>query len=216
MKLYTSVGPNPKVVRMFMAEKGIELPKVEVDIRGGENRREPYLSKNPSGQSPALELDNGTVLAEITAICEYLDELYPKNSLIGTTPEERGNPHVGAPHRSRHHGADGERLPLRRRAQDVPEPHPLHSAGGERPEADRAGKAQMARRAYGRQAIRLRQSADARGYPALRLRRFLRRRGAADQSRAQEHRGVAGPHEGAAERRGVRARATEDAAMRLF
>lgn len=89
MKLYNSVGPNPKVVRMFMAEKGIELPKVEVDIRGGENRREPYLSKNPNGQCPALELDNGMVLAEITAICEYLDELHPKNSLIGTTPEQR-------------------------------------------------------------------------------------------------------------------------------
>ncbi len=96
MKLYTSVGPNPKVVRMFMAEKGIELPKVEVDIRGGENRREPYLSKNPSGQSPALELDNGTVLAEITAICEYLDELHPKNSLIGTTPEERAETRMWA------------------------------------------------------------------------------------------------------------------------
>ena len=48
MKLYNSIGPNPKVVRMFMAEKGIELPKTEVDIRGGENRRGPYLEKNPS------------------------------------------------------------------------------------------------------------------------------------------------------------------------
>src|SRR5579883_2445679 len=73
MKLYTSVGPNPKVVRMFMAEKGIELPKVEVDIRGGENRREPYLSKNPSGQSPALELDNGTVLAETRMWARRID-----------------------------------------------------------------------------------------------------------------------------------------------
>ena len=96
MKLYTSVGPNPKVVRMFMAEKGIELPKVEIDIRGGENRREPYLSKNPNGQSPALELDDGKVLAEITAICEYLDELYPKNSLIGATPEERAETRMWA------------------------------------------------------------------------------------------------------------------------
>jgi glutathione S-transferase len=59
MKLYNSIGPNPKVVRIFMAEKGIELPKVEVDIRGGENRRRPYLEKNPSGQCPALELDDG-------------------------------------------------------------------------------------------------------------------------------------------------------------
>ena len=89
MLLYNSIGPNPKVVRMFMAERGIEIPRVEVDLTGGENRREPYLSKNPSGQCPALELDDGTVLAEITAICEYLDEKYPGPSLIGSTPEER-------------------------------------------------------------------------------------------------------------------------------
>jgi glutathione S-transferase len=89
MKLYNSIGPNPKVVRMFMAEKGIDIPKVEVDLMGGENRREPYLAKNPSGQLPALELDDGTVLAEITVICEYLDEKHPGGSLIGTTAEER-------------------------------------------------------------------------------------------------------------------------------
>ncbi len=90
MKLYNSVGPNPRMVRMFMAEKGIELPKVEVDLRGGENRREPYLKVNPSGQCPALELDDGTVLAEITAICEYLDEVKKDTpSLLGDTPEER-------------------------------------------------------------------------------------------------------------------------------
>jgi glutathione S-transferase len=89
MKLYTSIGPNPKTVRMFMAEKGIELPKVEIDLAGGENRRDPYLSKNPSGQLPCLELDDGTHLAEITAICEYLDEKYPGPSLLGKSPEER-------------------------------------------------------------------------------------------------------------------------------
>lgn len=89
MKLYNSIGPNPKTVRMFMAEKGIELPKVEVDLMGGENRREPYLAKNPSGQLPCLELDDGGHLAEITAICEYLDEKFPGGSLIGKTPEER-------------------------------------------------------------------------------------------------------------------------------
>jgi glutathione S-transferase len=89
MRLYNSIGPNPKVVRMFMAEKGIELPRVEVDIRGGENRREPFLAKNSSGQCPALELDDGTIIAEITAICEYLDEKYPGPSLIGGTPEQR-------------------------------------------------------------------------------------------------------------------------------
>jgi glutathione S-transferase len=90
MKLYNSGGPNPRMVRMFMAEKGIEIPKVEVDLRGGENRREPYLKVNPAGQTPALELDDGTVLAEITAICEYLDEVKKDTpSLIGDTAEER-------------------------------------------------------------------------------------------------------------------------------
>jgi glutathione S-transferase len=90
MKLYNSGGPNPRMVRMFMAEKGFDVPKVQVDIRGGENRREPYLHVNPAGQFPALELDDGTVLAEITAICEYVDEKKKDTpSLIGDTPEER-------------------------------------------------------------------------------------------------------------------------------
>lgn len=91
MKLYNSVGPNPRMVRMFMAEKGFDVAKVEVDLRGGENRREPYASNvNPAGQCPALELADGTVLAEITAICEYVDEKKKDTpSLIGDTPEER-------------------------------------------------------------------------------------------------------------------------------
>lgn len=89
MKFYNSIGPNPRVVKMFMHEKGIEIPFVEVDLMQGENRKEPFLAKNPAGQLPALELDNGSVLAEITAICEYLDEKFPGGSLIGTTPEER-------------------------------------------------------------------------------------------------------------------------------
>ncbi len=89
MKLYNSIGPNPKMVRMFLMEKGMELPLVQVDLMGGENRQAPYLAVNPSGQMPALELDDGTVLAEITAICEYLDEIGPGPSLIGSTPEER-------------------------------------------------------------------------------------------------------------------------------
>ena len=89
MQFYNSIGPNPKTVRMFMAERGIELPKVKVDLMGGENRREAYLAKNPAGQTPALELDDGSCLTEITAICEYLDEVTPGESLLGATPEER-------------------------------------------------------------------------------------------------------------------------------
>ena len=90
MKYYNSIGPNPRVVNMFMAEKGIELPQVTIDLLGGENRRAPYNdSVNPAGQTPALELDDGSVLTEITAICEYLDERFPEPTLIGSTAEER-------------------------------------------------------------------------------------------------------------------------------
>jgi glutathione S-transferase len=89
MKLFSSIGPNPRVVRMFIAEKGIEIPVEPVDLMSGENRREPYLQKNPAGQTPSLELADGSCLSEITAICEYLDEKYPEPSLLGATPEER-------------------------------------------------------------------------------------------------------------------------------
>jgi glutathione S-transferase len=89
MKFYNSIGPNPHVVRIFMAERGIELPMEEVDLRAGDNRAGPYLKVNPAGQMPALELDNGDIVTEITAICEYLDETAPGESLIGSTPEER-------------------------------------------------------------------------------------------------------------------------------
>ena len=90
MKLYNSVGPNPHVVRMFMAEKGIDLPKVDIDLRAGENRKPPYSDKiNVAGQTPALELADGATITEITVICEYLEEKHPAPALIGTTPEER-------------------------------------------------------------------------------------------------------------------------------
>jgi glutathione S-transferase len=90
MKLHTSVGPNPRVVKMFLAEKGTTMDFVAVDLMGGENRREPYkASVNPAGQTPALELDDGGCVTEITAICEYLEERQPNPPLIGTTPEER-------------------------------------------------------------------------------------------------------------------------------
>jgi glutathione S-transferase len=89
MKLYDSIGPNPRIVRMFLAENGIEMPKQTVDLRGGENRQAEHLKRNPHGQMPALELDDGSYLSEITAICEYLEEKFPKPAMIGSTPEER-------------------------------------------------------------------------------------------------------------------------------
>lgn len=90
MLFYDSVGPNPQVVRIFAAERGVDLPKTTIDLRGGENRQPAYMAKNPAGQMPALELDDGFVVAEITAICEYLDEVGPAGTtLIGATAQER-------------------------------------------------------------------------------------------------------------------------------
>jgi glutathione S-transferase len=92
MLLYDSIGPNPKVVRMFIAERGITGIKTQtIDLMAGENRQTAYLEKNPTGGLPALELDDGSVLTEITVICEYLDEItVGGTSLIGTDATRRG------------------------------------------------------------------------------------------------------------------------------
>lgn len=89
MKFYNSVGPNPHIVRIYIAEKGLDIPVVEVDLIAAENRGEEHMKRNPSGQMPALELDDGTFISEVTAICEYLEELNPTPSLVGATPAER-------------------------------------------------------------------------------------------------------------------------------
>lgn len=90
MKLINSVGPNPRMVRMFIAEKGLDIPMETIDLRGGENRQDAHLKRNPAGQSPCLELDNGDHLSEITVICEYLEEKQSTPALIGSNAEERG------------------------------------------------------------------------------------------------------------------------------
>jgi len=89
VKFYNSIGPNPRVVRMFMAEKGLDIPTQDVDLMAGDNRKPDHLARNPHGQMPALELDNGTYVCEITAICEYLEDTNPKPALVGSTPEEK-------------------------------------------------------------------------------------------------------------------------------
>jgi glutathione S-transferase len=89
MKLYDSIGPNPRVVRMFLAEKGLGLPAQNVDLAAGENREPEHLARNPHGQMPTLELDDGSFLSETVAICEYLEELQPLPALIGSTAPER-------------------------------------------------------------------------------------------------------------------------------
>jgi glutathione S-transferase len=89
MKLYTSIGPNPHVVRMFAAEKGLSLEQTTVDLMAGENRQDAHLARNPAGQLPALELHDGSFVTEILPICEYLEEVCPTPVLIGATPQAR-------------------------------------------------------------------------------------------------------------------------------
>lgn len=92
MLIYDAISPAPRCLRMFLLEKQLRIPAVTVDVfKGatGENREADYLARNPAGQTPALELDDGTVIAEAVAIAEYLEELHPEPALIGTTPEQR-------------------------------------------------------------------------------------------------------------------------------
>lgn len=93
-KLHSSLGPNPRLVRMFMIEKGLkegsDFERVHYDIITGENRQSDDLNaKNPQGTLPVLELDDGTVLAESWPICEFIEEMHPSPNLFGETAKER-------------------------------------------------------------------------------------------------------------------------------
>ena len=84
MKLYDSaMAPNPRRVRIFLAEKGIDVPTEQVDIAKAENRKPPFLAKNPMGVLPVLELDDGTCIAESIAICRYFEAVQPDPPLFG-------------------------------------------------------------------------------------------------------------------------------------
>lgn len=90
MKLYdNAAAPNPRRVRVFLAEKGIAVPTVSVDIGKAENRQPGYLAMNPMGGVPVLELDDGTFLAESVAICRYFEEVQPDPPLMGTDAVDR-------------------------------------------------------------------------------------------------------------------------------
>lgn len=90
MKIYDSIGPNPKLVRMFAAEKGFTFKEsVKIDIMKGENRQMPFLAKNPAGGMPAVETDDGKVISETIAICELIEEAQPAPALIGANPTDR-------------------------------------------------------------------------------------------------------------------------------
>jgi len=90
MKLHdNATAPNPRRVRIFLAEKGISIPVVQVDIAKAENRGDAFRSKNPFGQVPVLELDDGTCISESVAICRYFEEVQPEPPLFGVGAKER-------------------------------------------------------------------------------------------------------------------------------
>ena len=90
LKFYDcATAPSPRRVRVFIAEKGIDIETVPVDLANGEQFSESYRAINPDCVVPALELDDGTSISEVVAICQYLEEQFPEPSLMGRTPEER-------------------------------------------------------------------------------------------------------------------------------
>ena len=88
MKLFTenNPAPNPRKVRIFLAEKGIEVPQIRIEMAKRQHKAPEFLAKNSLGQLPVLELDDGTILCESLAICRYFEELQPEPPLFGTDP----------------------------------------------------------------------------------------------------------------------------------
>ena len=82
-------APSPRRVRIFLAEKDIEVETVEVDLGTGEQYGEAFRRINPDCVVPALELDDGNCLSEVMAICQYIEDLHPEPNLLGRTPLER-------------------------------------------------------------------------------------------------------------------------------
>ena len=90
MKLYDYAhAPNPKRVHIFLAEKGLDMERVEIDLTKAEQLGGEYRKINPLCQVPVLETDGGTRISECLAICHYLEELRPEPNLFGSNPEEQ-------------------------------------------------------------------------------------------------------------------------------
>ena len=89
MKLYDfPSAPNPRRVKIFAAEKGIDLELVNCDMSKREHKSEEFLKKNPSGKIPVLELNDGRCISESVAICRYLESVEPEHNLFGKVPFE--------------------------------------------------------------------------------------------------------------------------------
>ncbi|MGH7812532.1 MAG: glutathione S-transferase family protein [Candidatus Binataceae bacterium] len=90
MKLYEStMAPNPRRVRIFLAEKGITVPMEQVNLMSADNRKPDFLKKNPMGGVPVLELDDGAFIAESVAICRYFEETNPNPPLMGIDAQDK-------------------------------------------------------------------------------------------------------------------------------
>lgn len=89
MKFYDATTPSTRRVQIFLAEKGINVPRAEVDLFDGGTRTPEFLAKNPFGEVPLLELDDGRHLAESVAICRYFEKLYPEPRLMGAAADEQ-------------------------------------------------------------------------------------------------------------------------------
>lgn len=91
MKLFDApTAPSARRVRIFIAEKGLDIDRVPLDLMAGEHRQPAYLAINPRGMVPVLRLDDGTVIDDSHGICHYLEALHPDPPLLGRTPVEAG------------------------------------------------------------------------------------------------------------------------------
>lgn len=131
MKLYDcTTAPSPQRVRIFLAEKGIDIPLVQVDLRDGEQLGDPFRKINPDCTVPVLALDDGSTISEIFAICQYLESRYPEPALMGRDPLEQATVSMWNA-KIEQHGLGGLAEALRNRAKGMRDralPGPLNYA----------------------------------------------------------------------------------------
>ena len=90
MKIYDFArAPSPRIVRIFMAEKGVEMKTIQVDLTSGEQMKPDFAAKNPWLTVPVIELDDGTCISEISACCRYLEEIHPDPLLLGCDAKDK-------------------------------------------------------------------------------------------------------------------------------
>ncbi|MFP6781121.1 MAG: glutathione binding-like protein [Gammaproteobacteria bacterium] len=90
MKIFNSLGPNPRGLRMMLLEKGVSIPMERIDLLAAENRSGEYAQRNPGAQLPSLETDSGMMISETIPVFEYIEDLHPEPAMIGSNPEEKG------------------------------------------------------------------------------------------------------------------------------